>query len=320
MSSAVTSAPLALMIGDPNGIGPEIALKTALAVAARPGSPAPLLVGDAYIVEACAEMLGLDAAQRGLYRVHDVSALPRADWQPGTISSAAGAATVAYVREAVSLAERGVVRAIAAAPHCETAINAAGIPFSGYSGLVADLTGTPRDKVSLMLEAAGLRVAHVTVHERLIDAVSRLTPHLVVETALAAHATLQRLGFPDPTICLLGINPHAGEDGLFGREDEDITRPAVYELRSRGIQAIGPIGADLALAERRYDAYIAMYHDQGHIAVKMLSPKGATALVAGAPVLFASVGHGSAFDIAGKGCADASALIATATMLAQIPA
>lgn len=320
MSTAVTSAPLALMIGDPNGIGPEIALKAALAVAAKAGNPSPLLVGDAYIIAACADLLGLDAQQRGLYQVHDVPALSREAWQPGTISSAAGAATVAYVREAIKLAERGAVRAIAAAPHCETAINAAGIAFSGYSGLVADLTDTPREKVALMLEACGLRVAHVTVHERLLDAVARLTPHLVVETAMAAHATLQRLGIAEPTICLLGINPHAGEDGLFGREDEEITRPAVFELRARGIQAIGPIGADLALAERRYDAYIAMYHDQGHIAVKMLSPKGATALVAGAPVLFASVGHGSAFDIAGKGCADASALIATANMLAQIPA
>lgn len=314
------AAPLAVVIGDPNGIGPEIALKAALAVAQRPGALAPVVVGDAYIIEQTAGLLGLDAMARSRYRVHDVGALAPAAWQPGLVSADAGAATVAYVERAVELARQGEVAAIAAAPHSETAVNAAGIPFSGYSGLVADLTGTPRHQVSLMLEACGLRVSHVTVHERLADALARIDTALVVETALATHATVRRLGVAEPTICLLGINPHAGEDGLFGREDEDITRPAVAELLARGVRAVGPIGADLALAERKFDAYVAMYHDQGHIAVKMLSPKGATALVAGAPVLFASVGHGAAFDIAGKGCADASALIATATMLAQIPA
>jgi hypothetical protein len=115
----------------------------------------------------------------------------------------------------------------------------------------------------------------------------------------------------------LGINPHAGENGLFGTDDELISKPAVLAMQKQGWHVDGPIGADLALSEGLYDAYVAMLHDQGHIAVKMLSPKGATALVAGVPILFASVGHGAAFNLAGKGIADASAMTATLKLLSQ---
>lgn len=309
---------LAVVIGDPNGIGPEIALRAALALLALPNALQPVLVGDRHVIDGTAKALGLAPDWRDRVGLHDVAALAPADWQPGTVSAAAGAATVAYVRAAVSLAQQGQVAAIVAAPHSETAVNAAGIAFSGYSGLVADLTDTPRDQACLMLEAQGLRVVHTTVHERLADALARLTPELVTQAARAAHATVQRLGVVDPVVCLLGINPHAGEGGLFGADDQRVNEPALAALRAEGLNVVGPIGADLALAERRYDVYVAMYHDQGHIAVKMLSPKGATAVVAGVPVLFASVGHGAAFDIAGKGCADASAMIETAKTLARM--
>jgi 4-hydroxy-L-threonine phosphate dehydrogenase PdxA len=134
------------------------------------------------------------------------------------------------------------------------------------------------------------------------------------------RVTLPLLGVPLPRLCVLGINPHAGEGGLFGSEDEHITRPAVRAMRERGWEVDGPIGADLALSERSYDGYVAMLHDQGHIAVKMLSPKGAAAIVAGVPLLFASVGHGAAFDIAGQGRADAGALAETLTLLAKASA
>lgn len=316
-TTGILPAPsLAVAIGDPNGIGPEIAIKAACALHAASGVRT-LLVGEQYIFDALIAQMALDENSRRAFDTLSVDALARSDWAPGQISAAAGAATVAYVREAIALQRSGRIKAIGAAPHCETAVNAAGIPFSGYSGLVADLTGTPRDRAFLLLEAQGLRVVHVTLHEGVISAVQRITPALIEKAVGALRETLPRLGLPEARVGVLGINPHAGEGGLFGQEDELITRPAVEAMRSRGWAVEGPLGADLALSERKHDGYVAMLHDQGHIAVKMLSPKGATALVAGVPLLFASVGHGSAFDIAGRNCADASALSDTLALLAR---
>jgi len=305
---------LGIAIGDPNGIGPEIAVKAALAAhTARGGKP--IIIGEHYIIDACCNVLGLADDARAAFEVFHAGALKPADWEPGKISAAAGAATAAYVRAAIDLLNGGRIQAIGAAPHCEAAVNAAGIPFSGYGGLVADYCGYPRDRAFLMLEARGLRVVHCTLHESVVSAARRITPELVQQAATAARETLVLMGIENPRLCVLGINPHAGEGGLFGTEDEAVTKPAVAGLRARGWHVDGPVGADLALSERRHDAYVAMLHDQGHIATKMLSPKGATALVAGLPVLFASVGHGAAFDIAGKGEADASALIDTLDLL-----
>jgi 4-hydroxy-L-threonine phosphate dehydrogenase PdxA len=314
MSSTPTR--VGVVIGDPNGIGPEIAIKAACAL-----DPAlavrPVLIGDRFVIDTCAERLGVTTAQMARFDTVDVQALSHEAWQPGQVDARAGEATVEYVKKAIELHSRGELSAVAACPHSETAVNAAGIPFSGYSGLVADLTNTPRDQVFLMLEACGVRIVHATLHEQLARAITRLTPALVMSAAMAAHRTVQRMGIIDPHVCILGINPHAGEFGLFGDDDERITRPAAEQLRAQGLKVDGPIGADLALAERKHDVYLAMFHDQGHIAVKMLSPKGAAAIVVGAPVLFASVGHGAAFNIAGQGIADASAMTSTLALLCE---
>jgi 4-hydroxy-L-threonine phosphate dehydrogenase PdxA len=159
-----------------------------------------------------------------------------------------------------------------------------------------------------MLAAGDLKVIHATLHESVVDAVARLTPALVQAAASAARDTLRALGFEKPRLCVLGINPHAGERGLFGQEDERITKPAVAAMQAMGWSVDGPAPADVALSECKYDAFVAMLHDQGHVAVKMIAPKGGTALVAGASVLFASVAHGAAFDLAGTGRADATAM------------
>lgn len=317
MSAGEVQAPrIGVAVGDPNGIGPEIAVKAALALYASSGVRS-LLIGEDYIFEKIFALLKLDEAAGAAFDIHTVGALARSDWQPGAVAAPAGAATAAYVRAAIELVRTGRIEAIGAAPHCETAVNAAGIPFSGYSGMVADLTETPRERAFLLLEAQGLRVVHATLHVGVVSAVGRISPALIQSATQALRETLPRLGIAEPRLCVLGINPHAGEGGLFGDEDERITKPAVQAMRALGWQVDGPLGADLALSERKHDGYIAMLHDQGHIAVKMLSPKGATALVAGVPLLFASVGHGSAFDIAGKGCADASALTDTLALLAK---
>lgn len=315
--STSTSHRVAVAIGDPNGIGPEIAVRAAVAVSSVPHVARPLLVGDAWLIEHCCQALALGPAERAGFDIHDVPALARTQWAPGEVHASAGAATVAYVRAALDLWREGRVAAVAACPHSETAVNAAGIAFSGYGPLVADLTDTPRDEVFLMLVAQGLRVAHLTVHERLLDAVQRITPTLVEAGVHATCKALRRMGVREPRVCVLGINPHAGEDGLFGDDDERITRPAVQALWAQGVAVDGPVGADLALSEQRHDGYVAMFHDQGHIAVKMLSPKGASAVLAGPPVLFSSVGHGAAFNIANQFVADSTAMTATLQLLAE---
>jgi len=241
---------IAIAIGDPNGIGPEIAVKAAARAAG--GALEPVLVGDAFVIEQYAARFG-DGAKP---RIEAVEALPRDKFQPGACEPAAGRATVEYVRAAVALVGRGGADAICACPMSETAINAAGIAFSGYAGLLADLTGTPRDKVFLMLAAQGLRIAHVTLHESVQSALARMTPELVTEAGLAAVAAAKRLGVAAPKLGVMGINPHAGEDGLFGSEDERITKPAVAELKRRGIAADGPVGGDLLLSQRRHRSVV----------------------------------------------------------------
>jgi 4-hydroxy-L-threonine phosphate dehydrogenase PdxA len=313
---------IALALGDPNGIGPEIAVKAAARFC---GSDLqPVLVGDLHVIRDVAARYAPElpleafeqsgAAGSGLAYV-DVGALAPQDFTPGKVSPAAGRATVAYVAEAVRLALAGKVKAIVGCPHSETAINGAGIPFSGYPGLIAQLTATPEHKVFLMLVAAGLRIAHVTLHESVSSALGRITTDLIAEAGLAAVEAVKRLGVNHPRLGVFGINPHAGEDGLFGDEDERITKPAVERLRALGIAVDGPVGADLLLGQRKHDVYLAMFHDQGHIPIKLLSPLRASALSIGAGVLFSSVGHGSAFDIAGKGMADPVSVIETLSLL-----
>lgn len=302
---------IGITLGDPNGIGPEIAIKAARHFA-RHGKIKPLLVGDGFVIEDTANRLGLDATPAFI----DVPGLDPAGYAPGRLDPRAGKATVAYAEAAVRLAREGRIDAIVGCPHSETAVNRAGIAFSGYPGLIADLTGTPRSQAFMMLTAKGLRITHTTLHESVAQALARLSPDLVVAAARATVATARQLGISVPRLGVFGINPHAGEDGLFGDEDERITKPALARLKAEGIAADGPIGADLLLSQRQHDFYLAMFHDQGHIPIKLISPLRASALTIGVPVLFASVAHGCAFDIAGKGTADATGVIETLELLA----
>ncbi len=313
---------LLLVIGDPNGIGPEIAVKAARAQAHDPAL-SPVLVGDRFVVEA--HLSGSDVSIRafeatstpspGVLDLVDVAALSATQFRPGVVSAAAGAATVAYLSAAVDLVRQGQARAIVACPHSETAINAAGIPFSGYPSLLAKFLGVPPEQVFLLLVGGGLRIVHATLHERLADALDRLSADLVHGACVAAVAALISLGIPSPRIGVFGINPHAGENGLFGTDDERITTPAVAALRRDGHTVDGPIGADVLLRAPNYDGFVAMYHDQGHIPVKLLAGRDSSALAIGAGLLFSSVGHGAAFDIAGTGTADPGAVINTLTLL-----
>jgi 4-hydroxy-L-threonine phosphate dehydrogenase PdxA len=314
-------APIALSIGDPNGIGPEVAVAAARTLAGTAGRT--VLVGDRHVIEAVAGGRPLRTfapgqdPDPGALTVHHVGALTPGDHQPGAQTAEAGAATVAYLRAALELVGGGQASAIVAAPHSESAVNAAGVPSSGYPSLLARLLGIGADELFLMLVGGGLRIVHATLHERLADALERLSPELVWRAATAAAAAMPALGVAAPRIGLLAINPHAGEGGLFGDDDARITEPAARALRDRRLDVTGPTGADVLLTAGNCDAYVAMYHDQGHIPVKLRAGRAATALTVGAGILFASVGHGAAFDIAGRGVADPAATIAAVRLLAE---
>jgi len=312
---------IAIPFGDPNGIGPEIALKAALDATVRDVAM-PVLVGDAAVVDFYADCLGCRRALAGLVEagavaLEPVTALDGAP-VPGEVTAAAGRATIAYARRAIALARDGAVAAVVAGPHNETAVARAGISFSGYPGLLAQETGTDPERVFLMLVGERLRIVHVTLHMALRAALDAITTARVLDAARAADRALKRLGFAAPRIAACGINPHAGENGLFGDEDRIIVAPAVDAARAEGIGLEGPFGADVLLAENRYDAYLAMYHDQGHIPIKLAGRANALALSIGTPVLFSTVAHGSAHDIAGTGTADASALKGAIVALAGI--
>ncbi|WP_194725019.1 PdxA family dehydrogenase [Noviherbaspirillum malthae] len=316
---------IAIAIGEPNGIGPEIAVKAA---AELHGTVKLVLVGDEYLVRHHVERYAPHlrpapfeqggAAGGQVLPFIDVPALPQTAFRPGETLAEAGAAIVSYVRAAVGLAKDGAVDAVIGCPHSETAIHRAGIRFSGYPGLIAELTGTPEERVFLLLVSPELRIGHVTLHERLHGALDRINTQLVVDAAVAVIEATKALGIAQPRLGVFGINPHAGEDGLFGSDDQLINVPAVQRLRDMGYSVDGPVGADLMLSQRGHDVYLAMYHDQGHIPIKLLSPLTASALSVGGGILFSSVGHGCAYDIAGKGIADPSATIRTVRMLAGI--
>ena len=313
-------------VGDPNGIGPEIALKSATSADVLQVLK-PVIVADPTVIEATAGRLGLEDRLSALLAEGSVTlspvealtgALTPGVLTPGAVTAAAGAAAVAYARAAIRLVESREAQAVVAGPHNETAIAKAGIPFAGYPQLLAETTGTDPEDVFLMLVGPRLRIVHATLHVGLRQALDSLTPEKVLSALRAAHGALRRIGIDRPRIAVCGINPHAGEGGLFGNEDAEITAPAVARATAEGIAADGPRGADLLLQECEHDAYIAMYHDQGHIPIKLEGRGNAFGISIGAPVLFGTVAHGSAHDIAGTGCADPAAFAVALTGMAQL--
>lgn len=307
----MTQSKVLVTFGDPNGIGPEIAIAAAAQLTGE-GRVAPVLVGDTHVAEKAAAWVGADLSALDLI---DVCALAPADHAPGQPTPASGRATVRYLEAALdAVATTGAV-GIVGCPHSETAINASGRPFSGYPNLLAELRGGGPDSVVLMLVGGGLRVAHVTLHEPIRKALDRITPDLVGQTIRITEQGLKRLGVDAPRIGVMGFNPHAGEGGLFGDEDDRLVTPAVEAARADGIDVIGPEGADLLLGRKDVDAFVALYHDQGHIPVKLMAGREISALSLGSDVLFSSTGHGAAFDIAGQGKASHAAVLRAARIV-----
>jgi 4-phospho-D-threonate 3-dehydrogenase / 4-phospho-D-erythronate 3-dehydrogenase len=283
---------IGITVGDPAGIGPEIAEK-----AAR----------DSRVLEVCEPVLyGMPI---------DPSIVP------GRISARAGQAAYDAIVKAVDDARHHRIAAIATAPINKEAFAAAGIPFRGHTELLAHLTGAPR--IAMMFHADVLRVVLATVHIPLADVSRLLTGARMRETIELTASELPRFGFPSPRLAVAGLNPHAGEHGLIGHEDEAVLRPAIEECRARGIAVEGPLPADTVFVRAmrgEFDAVIACYHDQGLIPVKLAAFGRAVNVTLGLPIVRTSVDHGTAFDIAGRGVADPSSLVHAVLLAASLAA
>jgi 4-hydroxythreonine-4-phosphate dehydrogenase len=320
---------VAITTGDSAGIGPEIALKCALDRAVR-AACRPVLVSDPALLERHASACGIAADLRTIERVGD------AEWSDnrlnvlaceqrdaanlpfGVTHAASGRASLVFASRAIEAAQAGEVDAVVAAPQNETAIALARIPFDGHPSFVARETGTDPDDVYLMLCVNEMRIVHTTLHQSVRQAIGLITPDKVLATIRAANRALVRMGIDTPKLCVSGLNPHAGEGGLFGAEEIEIIKPAVDAAAAERYDVEGPFGADIMFHRKGIDAFIVMLHDQGHIPAKLLAPNATVAMTIGTPVLFSSVAHGSAHDIAGKGVASPKAMIDAVLRLSNV--
>jgi len=312
---------IAITMGDAAGVGPEIIMKS-LAHAALYETCRPLVIGDAARLRQAGGIAGVSLDVRPVSRPDeavfehgcvdclDLGLIPP-DLPFGQLSAVAGDAAYRYIEKAVELVRSEQADAICTAPLNKEALHAGGHRFPGHTEILAHLTGTP--EVSMMLVAPKLRVIHVTTHIGLIDAISRIEPGLVERTITRGRETLQRAGIADPLIGVCGINPHAGEHGLFGHgEEESKIEPAVAACRARGWRVEGPLPADTLFyraGRGDFDLVVAMYHDQGHGPIKVLGIEAGVNITVGLPAIRTSVDHGTAFDIAGKGVVDERSML-----------
>jgi 4-hydroxythreonine-4-phosphate dehydrogenase len=312
---------IALTMGDAAGVGPEIIMKS-LAHASLYETCRPLVIGDADRLRRAGQIAGVAlpvkavsdpneaAFVQGSVDCLDLGLIP-SDLPFGQISALAGDAAYRYVARAVELVQEGRADAICTAPLNKEALRAGGHRFPGHTEILAYLTGTP--EVSMMLVAPRLRVIHVTTHVGLLDAIERIEPGLVERTITRGHRALTQAGVTTPRIGVCGINPHAGESGLFGRgEEEQKIAPAVATCRARGWNVQGPLPADTLFfraVRGDFDLVVAMYHDQGHGPIKALGIEAGVNITVGLPAIRTSVDHGTAFDIAGQGLADERSML-----------
>lgn len=324
---------IGITMGDPASIGPEISVK-ALCHEDLYDRARPIIIGDACVMERAARILGVDDS-----KIHMVKSVDEARFVPGTIdvldlglidadrlvygkvSALAGEAAFQYVIMAIDLAERGIVDATVTNALNKEAINLAGHHYSGHTEIYAEYTRTKH--YTMMLAHENLRVVHVSTHVSLREACERVKEGRVLEVIRIAHEACCRLGIAEPRIGVAGLNPHSGENGLFGREEIDEIIPAIAEAREEGMTVEGPVPPDTVFSKAIggwYDIVVAMYHDQGHIPVKVKGFVYDTAhqkwqavagvnITLGLPIIRTSVDHGTAFDQAGSGQADELSLL-----------
>jgi len=304
-----------ITIGDPNGIGPEICLKL---MANLPKTKHPVaLVGDTKILEKCRKKLGIESTTiKGGIPFYSASEEFDGKIEPGKVSTEAGAASIAWVRQAVKLVQSGNAAAVVTAPLCKEAVEKTIPKFQGHTEFIGEMCGDKEPVLALVHK--NWVVAHVSTHVSLAEAIKKAKPERIVKVGSLLNEFLKKAkGIKEPKIGVAGINPHAGENGLFGKEEMLNIIPAVKKLHSMKINAIGPLPADVVFPQLHsgiYDGVIAMYHDQGHIVTKTLAFNLGKGLVGGVnttlglSVLRTSVDHGTGFDIAWQNKADHTSL------------
>ena len=332
---------LAITMGDPGGIGPEICAK-ALSLADIYQHCQPLVVGDAEIMRNALEFCRLDLKlnpvalpgegvyQIGTLDVLDLANLPLAKLKHKTVTPEQGEASFQYIVKAIELAMNGEVDGTVTAPINKAALNAAGRHFAGHTEIYAHYTKTK--DYAMMLADDGFRVTHVSTHVSLREACDRVKKDRVLRVIQLTAQALKKMGIEEPRVGVAGLNPHCGEDGLFGDEDDREVTPAVQEALAQGIKAEGPIPADTVFSKMRggmYDAVVVMYHDQGHIPTKLVGFNydektktwgnlAGVNLTLGLPIVRTSVDHGTAFGKAGEGRANPQSMIDAIEMAALL--
>lgn len=309
---------IAITLGDPAGIGPEIACK-ALAEPAVSACCRPVLIGSRALIERVAAQLALPIPTS----LVDVAPADfrAADVVPGTITAASGGCAAAAIEAAIAGTISGRYAALVTNPISKSATHAAGVPFPGHTEWLAARCGVSGE--TMLMYHDDLAVALVTCHQSLMSVPAALSPARIVATGRLLATALQRIRGRAPRLAVCGFNPHAGEDGLFGDEDRLLVMPAVAELRKLGIACDGPLPPDTAFTpanRARYDGVVALYHDQGLIAFKALYFDTGVNVTLGLPIIRTSVDHGTAFDIAWQGVAQHRSLVAAITLAARLSA
>jgi 4-hydroxythreonine-4-phosphate dehydrogenase len=323
---------IVITMGDPAGIGPEIIAKVIdsgeLFSLCR-----PVVIGDAGVMKKLIEEMRFSVTVRsitalaqadpahGKLDVLDLKMVNLASHRWGTPNISSGKAVVAYIKKAVELTVSGEADAIVTAPINKEMMNAAGYHYAGHTELLADLTGSK--EYGMLFVGGGLRVILATIHVALKDVHKHINTGTILKTLRLAHTAMQAFGIDNPRIGVAALNPHAGEGRLFGSEEWDEILPAVIKAREEGIHASDPVPADTLFYKARnnyYDIVAAMYHDQGLAPLKMLAFGNAVNVTVGLPIIRTSVDHGTAYDIAGKGCADPASLLEAVKLAAKMTA
>jgi 4-phospho-D-threonate 3-dehydrogenase / 4-phospho-D-erythronate 3-dehydrogenase len=308
---------VALTMGDPSGIGPEIVLK-ALAEPELQSVARWIVVGDRKILNLASRQIGVALANA---EIEDVAAVePLDDFSFGKLDARYGQAAVEYVRVATEMCLSGKADAMVTAPLNKEAVSLSGRPFSGHTEYIAELCGAEESR--MLLASSRLSTVHVSTHVPLRRA-CKLDSTRILNTIRLGHAAMKLLGFERPRIAVCGLNPHAGEHGLFGDEDEQAIAPAIAQARAEGLECTGPHAGDtvfLQASRGAYDLVVAMYHDQGHIPMKLIDFEGTVNISLGIPIIRTSVDHGTAFDIAGKNKADPRSMVEAMRIAARMAA
>ena len=320
---------IAVPIGDPAGVGPEIVAKSVASEEVFEAADC-VIVGDKTIIENAIKIVGVDLGvhviseeeegdyRKGILNLIDLGNVDMAKFEFGKVNGMCGKAAYEYIAKCIELANEGKVDAVATTPINKESLRAGGINYIGHTEIFGALTGT-EDPLT-MFETNGMRVFFLTRHVSLREMLDMITKDRIIDYVKRCMKALEKLGVTDGTMAIAGLNPHSGEHGLFGWEEVNEIMPAIEELQAEGYQVVGPIGADSVFhqaAQGRYNSVLSLYHDQGHIATKTLDFEKTIAITNGMPILRTSVDHGTAFDIAGKGIVSAVSMIEAILLAAK---